>query len=84
MRCYGYIKNTDAEMPLDLEEVTIEAKSEVLRSMAQFLLHVANEMDVHGDKFGHEHFEGFCSNADLACRLIVTQPHPKGTPSVTS
>ena len=44
MRCYGYIKNTDAEVPSELEEVTIQAGPEVLRAMARFLMRVADQI----------------------------------------
>jgi hypothetical protein len=72
MNCYGYVRSTAAETPSELEEVTIQCDPTELRSIARFLLHVAEQMESHGDKFGHEHFEDFCPRPAAECRLIVT------------
>ena len=72
MRCYGYEKDTNAESPSELEEITIQAGPETLRAVAGFLLHVAEQMELHGEKFGHEHFEDYCQRQADECRLIVS------------
>jgi hypothetical protein len=73
MHCYGYIKNSDAEAPSELDEATIAADPGTLREIARFLTHVADLMDQHGDRFGHEHFEDFGKRREGECRLVVTR-----------
>jgi hypothetical protein len=72
MRCYGYNKGTEAETPLELEEVTIQAGPDTLRAVARFLIYAAEQMELHGTKFGHEHFEDYCQRQADECRLIVS------------
>lgn len=72
MRCYGYIKGADAEAPRELEEVTIQDGPEGLRSLAEFLLHAAQQLESHGSQLGHEHFEDYRLVQDVKCRFIVT------------
>lgn len=71
MRCYGYEKDTNAESPSELEEVTIQAGPETLRAVANFLLHVAEQIELHGKMFGHEHFEDHFPRQAGECRFIV-------------
>ena len=71
VRCYGYTKDTDDDAPSELAEVTIQARPDTLRDIIRCLTHVAEQMEKHGENFGHEHFEDFCSRSDSECRLVI-------------
>ena len=66
MRCYGYIKDTDSETPSELEEVTMQAGPDTLRDLARFLLYAADQMELHGEKFGHELAD---TRTQVLCRI---------------
>lgn len=60
MKIYGYEKDiVDDEKLIELEEVTIQASSENLKKIAQFILETVKIIDENHDKFGHEHFKDF-------------------------
>lgn len=72
MKWYGYVAgDTAAETPSELEEAAVLADPATLRALARFFVHVADEMDKHGEKFGHEHFEDFFPAAEGQCRVVV-------------
>lgn len=54
---YGYPEEEEEERtePISLREVTFVASPDSLREIAAFLLQAASSMEVHGDRFGHEH-----------------------------
>ena len=56
MKFYGYVKDSEAESPQSLGEVTIATNPDTLRRLAAFLLRTADMMERHGSSFGHEHF----------------------------
>jgi hypothetical protein len=56
-----------------LEEVTLACSSATLRRLAEFLVHAADMMDLHGDSFGHEHFEDFSPGESPRPAFIVTR-----------
>jgi len=74
MKLYGYQVGSDEERPMQLEEVAVAADAATLRRLSQFLLHVAAQMEAHGDRFGHEHFEDFDRSAPKKPRFVVTGP----------
>ncbi|WP_449658175.1 hypothetical protein [Anaeromyxobacter oryzae] len=45
-----------------------------MRRLAKFLLHAAEELEVHGDRFGHEHFESFDRSQPRKPRFVVAAP----------
>jgi hypothetical protein len=58
MKLYGYTKEGKAApepWPLQLEEATIAATPEELRSIAEFFLSCAQEMEEPGAPFDHAH-----------------------------
>lgn len=72
MELYGYEEGSETEQPTPLEEVAVVADAATLRQLAKFLLHVANQIDAHGARFGHEHFEDFDRSAPRKPRFVVT------------
>lgn len=71
MRFYGYVEGSEDNSPAQLEEVTLSADPVTLRRMAEFLSHVAETIEKHGERFGHEHFEDFVGNREPRCRFVV-------------
>lgn len=60
MKFYGYTVNGNlTEELLELEEITIQAKPDFLRKVAEFITRAADLMDEHGANFGHEHLKDF-------------------------
>lgn len=56
LKAYGYSPNVPASGgPLPLSEVSFVGDPATLREVAAFLLHSADEMERHGEAFGHEH-----------------------------
>lgn len=72
MKMYGYFGGSDEEAPALLEEVTIAASPAVVRRIAAFLLHAAEQMEKHGAAYGHEHFQDFDKAVSTRPRLIVS------------
>lgn len=71
LRLFGYPSDNDElEAPLKMAEVTIAADSRTLRNLAAFLLHTADLIETHGDKFGHEHYSDF-SRGDCPAGLDI-------------
>lgn len=59
MKFWGYTKElqqAESPQPAELPEVTISATPAELRAIAHFLAKVADEIEVHGSDFEHEHF----------------------------
>lgn len=77
MRLYGYYEGKDEEAPASLEEVTIAASPIVLRRIATFLNHVADQMEKHGTALGHEHLQDFDKTIAARPALIVSR-EPSG------
>jgi len=73
MKAFGYAETPETDTPLTLTEVTIAASAEELRKISEFLLHVASQMEEHGEKFGHEHF-GDYSGEKSEVQLIAVGP----------
>ena len=76
MNLNGYETSTEAETLLLLREATITPESvEELRRIAEFLLHVADLIDRHGDGFDHEHWRDWAPEWRPATGdLIVVSP----------
>lgn len=74
MKLYGYAQGSEEESPLRLKEATIAADAPTLRLLAQFLLHVADEIEIHGDDFGHSHFCDVICTAPEKPQFVVTGP----------
>lgn len=56
MKTYGYIRKAANSQGLkEMSEVTFTGTASTIRKIAHFLLKAADEMDQHGDQFGHEH-----------------------------
>lgn len=55
MKVYGYTHDTKAK-PLELYEVTLSAKPEVLRELASFIAGCADEIERLPDSWSHSHF----------------------------
>lgn len=71
MKIYGY-KEGDDKL-LSLKEVTIQADSERIKSLAAFLNHAAELMEKNGDKFGHVHYRDFVKDLPKGVDLIVSR-----------
>ena len=56
MKLYGYVKDSEAESPQSLGEVTIATNPDTLRRLCRIPLRTADMMERHGSLFGHEHF----------------------------
>jgi hypothetical protein len=58
MKAFGYIKKKHGREGLvELSQVTIRATPELLREVAAFLIHCAQDMDKHHERFGHRHIQ---------------------------
>ncbi len=73
MKFYGYTSDDESATLEELVEVTLCAGPDNLRSLAEFLLHVAEEMERHGDDFGHEHFADFVGRPLLKPGFVVAR-----------
>ncbi|WP_421711539.1 Imm32 family immunity protein [Alcanivorax sp.] len=74
MEFLGYTEEllqVDSPQPAKLPEVTISASPSELRAIAHFLLASADEMEIEGSQFEHEHFE-FDQRDNPA--LVVSNP----------
>ena len=47
----------DSEVSILLDEVVLYADAPVIRAIAEFLLDAAEQMEVHGSGFNHEHLQ---------------------------
>lgn len=61
-----------------LREVTVAANAVTLRHLANFSLQVATEIDEHGDRFGHAHFEDYDGWAQGMPQFVVSCPTTRG------
>jgi len=59
MKCYGYTKDNQ-EALLSLSEVTFQASPNILKSLGEFLIKSANEIEKDSD-WEHKHFKDFYS-----------------------
>jgi hypothetical protein len=73
MKVYGYVQGSDDETPTQMQEVTVSADPATLRRMAEWLLYVAAEIEKHGERFGHDHFERFIGDKKPSCRFVVVR-----------
>lgn len=73
MRCYGYAHKSEDEKPMELGEITLAGTPATLRELARFLLLVAEKMEQHGDRFGHEHFEDFVQRSTEDCHVVIVR-----------
>lgn len=67
MKLYGYIENADSDSPSVLEEVTVAATPNSVRSMASFFRHVG-----HNGGTPHVHLE-FLRPNHAGTKLITTK-----------
>ena len=65
LRAYGYAIDQKLDAPLSLGEVTFAADPRELRTLAAFLTRVADLMEQHGKRFGHEHYLNEEEDEDL-------------------
>ncbi len=60
---YGYSRDNNKDTPTELKEVSVLAEPELLKSLGQFLLSCANEIEVDKKlKWEHKHFRDVYSN----------------------
>ena len=71
MKLFGYIRG-DKKLH-SLEEITVQADSARIRSLAAFFSKAADLMDAHGDKFGHEHYRDSVGNPPKDTDVIVVR-----------
>ena len=77
MKLSGY---SDIEIPIEeivhvtLAEVTLYATPVELRSMAEFLVHCANEMERMGNSYDHLHLSDRLKEFRHSPHLVVTTP----------
>ncbi len=75
MKLYGYPEAQDLDSPLAMGEMTIVAAPEILRQLAAFLIHTAEQMEMRGDGFGHEHYSDFVKDrTDGSPEIVVSRP----------
>ena len=76
MKIFGYLKNKDESVPSELAEISIMARPEELRKIAEFYLNCADELErPTEDAWDHKHF----SDLDIDSRtdnpeIIVVNP----------
>lgn len=75
MKIFGYDVDDgdEREGPRTLRESTLLVTAAELRDIARFLLQCADEIDVHGERFGHEHLCDFLRPLQLDADLIVAR-----------
>ena len=59
MKIYGYSLKSEINNLLEMKEVTFQGESEQIKKIADFLNHVADLIEKHGEDFGHEHIKDF-------------------------
>ena len=75
MLLYGFAKDPTIDKLLKMKEVTVAADPESLRALARFIDYVADEMDKHGERFGHEHMRDHPSAwKEGYPDIIITKP----------
>jgi hypothetical protein len=75
MQLYGYPKDQDLDAPIAIGEVTILADPKILRCLARFLDHSAEQMEKQGERFGHEHFSDFLKERfGRSADIVVSRP----------
>jgi hypothetical protein len=75
MKLYGFPEAEALGSPVEMREMTIVAAPVVLRQLAAFLTHSAQQMEEHGDSFGHEHYTDFATGrADGSPEIVVSRP----------
>lgn len=62
MKIYGYSLKPEINNLLEMREVTFQGESEQIKKIANFLNHVADLIEKHGEDFGHEHILDFYSD----------------------
>lgn len=71
MKCSGYAASSDELV--DLGEITIQADPDALRKLADFIRRCADEIEVQGDDWEHEHFQDspLSESVDASTDVIV-------------
>ena len=74
MKLFGYELDSDKEVPLQLEEVSIQATPEEMSQLSLFFAHAAKALESVERNSGHEHFSDFIGVAKTKqkCELIVS------------
>lgn len=77
LEIHGYPVNSEyLEKPLQFQEVTFCCGPETLREIARFLSYAADEMELHGDRFGHEHLQHWSDSwPESAPDVIAVRAH---------
>jgi hypothetical protein len=68
MKLFGFdtTDGDERELPRTLREATLLVNADELRAIAGFLLRCAEQIDVHGARFGHEHLGDHLRGTALA------------------
>ena len=77
MKIYGYelaIADTEDVVPKELAEVTLVARADELRKIAQFLLGTAENMDRMGGTYDHEHLSDVDRDFESSPHFVVAKP----------
>jgi hypothetical protein len=71
---YGYSRDNNEDIPTELREVSVLADPELLKSLGQFLLSCASEIEVE-QKWDHRHFRDVYSNLSPQCSDFIVVKH---------
>ena len=75
---WGYpLGQDDCERPLRLKEATVVADARLLRKLAAFFAHSADQLEEHEAQFGHEHF---CDFAGVPQTAATSRHHRRQAP----
>jgi len=69
MKCFGYSKNDDEEL-LELTVVTFQADPRMLRKLADFLIHCANNLESEAG-WEHEHLCDYLADEEFSVDVVV-------------
>ena len=77
MKLGGYVVSEDGGSSfVNLREVSLCTDAATRRKIGEFLMWAASEMEAHGDRFNHEHFNDFAglgySNPDV---IVIRDPN---------
>lgn len=75
IKLYGYAESIDSSRVVALDEVTLVGDPALLRRVAKFLLHAADEMERHDKAFGHEHLQDFDQDISPRPAFVVARPN---------
>ena len=75
MKIFGHPKVNDSVSPIELNEVSIVAEPDVLRSIAVFLNTCADELDSStGNTWDHEHWKDNNRNGSQGPDIVIVHP----------